>query len=74
MKLAFILFALSALMPVLGRVMKRSELLLSFFSVLFCCGALAAGVLSGGDLTAVGTGAAFVLLMTLCMRERREKR
>lgn len=74
MKLAFILFALAALMPLAGRVIKKSELLLSFFSVLLCCAGAAAGILGGGSLTHVGTGIAFVLLMTLGVQERSEKR
>ena len=45
MKLFWFLFALAAVMPLLGRVIGKGKLLLSFLCVLFTCGAVGVCVL-----------------------------
>ena len=73
MKLFWFLFALAAVMPLLGRVIGKGKLLLYFLCVLFTCGAVGVCVLEGESLMTAGTGIAAVLLIMLCMQERSGK-
>ena len=70
MKLFWFLFALAAVMPLLGRVIGKGKLLLSFLCVLLTCGAVGACVLEGESLMTACSGAAAVLLMMFCVQER----
>ncbi len=73
MKLFWFLFALAAVMPLLGRVIGKGGLLLSFLCVLLTCGAVGACVLAGEGLMSAGIGVAAVLLIQLWAGERSGK-
>lgn len=73
MKLFWFLFALAAAMPLLGRVIGKGKLLLSFLCVLLSCGAVAAAVLGGESLMHAACGVAGIVLIVLLVQERSGK-